>query len=140
MNCLHFIHYFSFLSEKKYSNWIAILNTLGYTILDETVRCTSKWFILAFKTWNIELDNPKCVTYAQPIPLSLRIKLILGFTISVNLTKRECVWCVVQWRKRNIFRGGGQQSHFSQFFPSVKCFFPLDFLVEICNLLTQNKI
>ena len=50
---------------------MVILSTLESTTLDETSRCASKWFILALKTQNLELVNLKCVTYAQPIPLSL---------------------------------------------------------------------
>ena len=37
---------------------MAILSTLKYTSLDETIRYSSKWFIL----------TEKCVTYPQPIP------------------------------------------------------------------------
>ena len=32
--------------HKKYSNWMAILSTLEFTALGETIRCASKWFIL----------------------------------------------------------------------------------------------
>ena len=48
-----------------------ILSTLESTTLDETIRCASKWLIVALKTQNLELVSIKCVTYAQPIPLSL---------------------------------------------------------------------
>ena len=48
---------------------MAILSTLEHTTLDETTRCTSKWFILTLPV------NLKCVTYAQPIPLSLSVIL-----------------------------------------------------------------
>ena len=50
---------------------MAILSTLESTTLDETIRCTSKWFILKFKKkQNLKLVILKCVTYAQPIPFS----------------------------------------------------------------------
>ena len=51
---------------------MAILSTLKSTTLDETIRCTSKWFILTSKMQNMELVNLKCVSNAQPIPLSLK--------------------------------------------------------------------
>ena len=56
---------------------MAILNTLESTDLDETIRCASKWFILAQKRINLELVNLKCVNYVQPIPLSLTDKITL---------------------------------------------------------------
>ena len=53
---------------------MAILSTLESTSLNETIRCTSKSFILTLKKpQNLELVNLKCVPYAQPIPLSLNI-------------------------------------------------------------------
>ena len=58
--------------QKKYSNWMAILNTLEPTALDDTISFASKWFILTSKGQNLELVNLKCVTYAQSIPLSLK--------------------------------------------------------------------
>ena len=33
--------------QKKYSNCMAILSTLEFSTLDETIRCASKWLILA---------------------------------------------------------------------------------------------
>ena len=48
---------------------MAILSTS--TTLDEIIRCASKWFILTQQVQNLELVNLKCVTYTQPIPLSL---------------------------------------------------------------------
>ena len=50
---------------------MAILSTLESTMFDETIRCTSKWFILTWKMQNLEVVNFMCVTYTQPIPLSL---------------------------------------------------------------------
>ena len=35
---------------------------------DETIRHTSKWFILTLKRQTLELLNVKCVTYAQTYP------------------------------------------------------------------------
>ena len=55
---------------------MAILSTLEHTTLDKTIRCASKWFTLTLKnTQNLELVNLKCVTYAQPIPLSVSVIL-----------------------------------------------------------------
>ena len=51
---------------------MAILSSLEPITLDETIRCASKWLIFNIKTQNLELGNLKCVTYAQPIPLSLK--------------------------------------------------------------------
>ena len=50
---------------------------------------------------------------------------------------RGSTWAlgIVQWRKRNIFLGG-VQGHFSQFFLSMKCFFPG---LEISILVDPNK-
>ena len=50
---------------------MAIVNTLEFTSLDETKRCSSKWFILTQKTQNLAFVNLKCVTYARPILLPL---------------------------------------------------------------------
>ena len=76
-NFQHCICYFAFLSKKqkkKYSPCMVILSTLEpTTTLDETIRCTSKWFILTSKMQNLELVNLKCVSFAQPIPLSLNM-------------------------------------------------------------------
>ena len=47
------------------------LSTLESTTLKETIRYTSKWFILTNKMQNLKLVYLKCVTNAQPIPLSL---------------------------------------------------------------------
>ena len=47
------------------------MSTLEPASLDETIRCASKWFILTQRTQNLEFFNLKCITYAQPIPLSL---------------------------------------------------------------------
>ena len=47
--CLKFLTLhspFTLLSEKKYSNWMAVLSTLKFITLDETIRSASKWFIL----------------------------------------------------------------------------------------------
>ena len=63
---------------------MAILSTLESISLEETTRCALKWFILALKKkQNLELVLVKCVTYTQPIPLSLTYpqhqKLVTGF-------------------------------------------------------------
>ena len=62
-----------FNQRKKYSNWLAILSTLEPTTLKETIRSASKWFTFTItqKMQNLELVNLECLTYEQPITLSL---------------------------------------------------------------------
>ena len=55
--------------RKKYSNWMAILSTCETGTLDETILLF-KMVHFDIKTQHLELVNHKCVTYAQPIPLS----------------------------------------------------------------------
>ena len=50
---------------------MAILSTLESTSLDETIRLASKIVYFNIQMQNLELVNLKCVTYAQPISLSL---------------------------------------------------------------------
>ena len=49
---------------------MVILGTLESS-LDEAISCSSKLFILTLRKQNLEFINLKCVTYAQPIHLSL---------------------------------------------------------------------
>ena len=46
-NFKHYIRHFAILSEKKYTNWIAIWVLWNFnTALDEIIKYVSKWFIL----------------------------------------------------------------------------------------------
>ena len=45
---------------------MTILSTFESPTFDETIKCASKWFILTWKTQNLEVINLKCMTYAQP--------------------------------------------------------------------------
>ena len=42
---------------------MAILSTFESTILNETIRRASEWFMLTLKTQNLELVNLNGVTY-----------------------------------------------------------------------------
>ena len=53
---------------------MTILSMLESTSLDWTFRSVSKWFIKKTPK-NLELVSLKCVTYGQPIPLSLNQSL-----------------------------------------------------------------
>ena len=56
---------------------MAIVRTLKFPALDETVRNASKWFILTFKkNQNLVVINLKCVTYAQPIHVPLILHMV----------------------------------------------------------------
>ena len=57
--------------KKKTLNRMPVLSTFESITLDETIRSASKWLIWTWKTQNLELLNLRCVTYAQPIPVSL---------------------------------------------------------------------
>ena len=46
---------------------MVILSTLESTHIDKTIKCASRWFILAQRMQNLEFVNLKCVTYTQPI-------------------------------------------------------------------------
>ena len=39
--------------------------------LDESIKCISRWFTLTQRTRNLEFVNLKCVTYVQPIWVTL---------------------------------------------------------------------
>ena len=44
---------------------MVILSTLESTNLDESIKCPSRWFILAQRKPNLEFVNLKCVTHNQ---------------------------------------------------------------------------
>ena len=56
---------------------MVILSTLESTDIDKTIKCTSRWFILVQRMQNLEFVNLKCVTYTQPIWVSLRVKCFI---------------------------------------------------------------
>ena len=51
---------------------MVIPNTLESISLDENIKCTSRWLILPQITQNLRFVNLKCVTYTQPIWVTLR--------------------------------------------------------------------
>ena len=54
---------FCLFSHRNTFNWIATLSTLESTSLDETISCTSKWFILTHIMKNLEFVNLMCITH-----------------------------------------------------------------------------
>ena len=62
---------------------MVILSTLESTSLDKNTRCASRWYMFNVKTQNLKVVNLKCITYAQPIPLSLRVRTFFPKTVRV---------------------------------------------------------
>ena len=65
---------------------MVILSALEPTNLDDSITCTSRWFILAQRMQNVEYVNVKCVACTQPIWVPLNLdKLNLVFKIDFKV-------------------------------------------------------
>ena len=75
----------TFYQKKK--SWMIILSTMESIYLDESIKCASRWFILAQRTQNLEFVSLKCVTYTQPI----RVSLIFPFSEPRDIRNHQSI-------------------------------------------------
>ena len=59
ITCFYIRHY-AFFSHQN--TWTKLSSWVLWSLLDETIRCASKWFILTQRKHNLELVNLKWVT------------------------------------------------------------------------------
>ena len=109
-----------------------ILSILESTYLDESIKCSSRWFILAQGMQNVEIVNLKCITYTQLIWVPLNQDEVIELdkkafneNSKLNITK---IWLIsiklIHYSKPHF--ATAYQFSVTHIFPLKMIFFVLD--------------